>query len=86
MSNCKHCERQADNREFRGLLAVLVTILTFGLAYVQAIKGGSETLLPPWAGVVLGSVYTFYFMARTGERMREISQEQKKPQSGSPID
>lgn len=69
---CKHCNRK---REFRGVLAVLVVILTFGLAYIQVIKGGSETLLPPWAGVILGSVVSTYFMSRTGERMREITGE-----------
>jgi hypothetical protein len=73
---CEHCGRKREH-ELRGVLALLVVILTFGLAYIQVIKGGSETLLPPWAGVILGSVVSTYFMTRTGERMREITGEQK---------
>jgi len=63
-------------------LALVIVLLTFGLAYVQVLKGGSETLLPPWAGVILGSVVSTYFMARTGERMRDITRESERKDAG----
>lgn len=73
---CEHCGRGSD-RGFRGLLTVLVVVLAFGLAYVQLIKGGgSETLIPPWVGVILGSVVSMYYQSKGGERMREITREQ----------
>lgn len=71
---CEHCGRSYD-KGFRGLLTVLVVILAFGLAYVQLIKGGSETLIPPWVGVILGSVVSMYYQSKGGERMREITRE-----------
>jgi hypothetical protein len=74
MKRCEHCGRKPET-EFRGWLALIIVLLTFGLAYIQVIKGGSETLLPPWAGVILGAVVTNYFMSRAGERMREMTQE-----------
>jgi hypothetical protein len=79
VKKCEQCGRKYD-KGFRGLLTVLVVILSFGLAYVQLLRGGSETLIPPWVGILLGSVVSMYFMGRTGERMREITREQ----SGSP--
>jgi hypothetical protein len=78
VTKCSHCGRR--DYELRGPLAVLVVVLTFGLAYIQVLKGASETLIPPWAGVVLGSVVTFYFMGRSAERMRAMSQESKEKQ------
>jgi CHASE2 domain-containing sensor protein len=81
MKKCEHCGRKYD-KGFRGLLTLLVVVLTFGLAYIQIIKGGSETLIPPWVGVILGSVISMYYQSKGGERMREITHEQ----SGSSID
>jgi hypothetical protein len=76
IEKCSHCGR--SDKELRGPLAILVVLLTFGLAYVQVLRGVSETLIPPWAGVILGSVITFYFMGRSAERMRAITQEEKR--------
>ena len=80
---CEHCGRRFD-KGFRGLLTLLVVILAFGLAYVQLLKGDSETLIPPWVGVILGSVVSMYYMGRTGERMREISQENAERNNDEP--
>lgn len=76
LSKCKHCGRR-EGWEVRGVLALLVVLLTFGLAYIQVIKGASETLIPPWAGVILGSVVSTYFMARGGEIMRDKTNDLK---------
>lgn len=75
-NRCKHCGR-GEGWEFRGVLALLVVILTFGLAYIQVLRGASDTLIPPWAGVILGSVVSTYFMARGGEVMRDKTNDTK---------
>jgi hypothetical protein len=75
-TKCSYCGH--GEYELRGPLAVLIVLLTFGLAYVQVLKGASETLIPPWAGVILGSVVTFYFMSRSAERMRTMTQESQR--------
>jgi hypothetical protein len=75
-NKCTQCGRHWFGYELRGVLAILVVLLTFGLAYVQLLRGEpSETLIPPWANGILSSVLTFYFMSRSAERMRAMSQE-----------
>jgi hypothetical protein len=84
MNKCEKCGRKFDTG-FRGLITLLIVLLTFGLAYVQVIKGDSETLIPPWVGVILGSVGSTYFMSKTGERMREITHEQAEKNSNPSV-
>lgn len=73
---------QPNNRkretDLRGLITLAIVFLTFGLAYIQAIKGGSATLIAPWVAAILGSTVSMYFQSKGGERMREMSQESEK--------
>jgi hypothetical protein len=83
IKRCEQCGRTYD-KGFRGLLTVLVVVLAFGLAYVQLLRGGSETLIPPWVGVILGSVVSMYYQSKGGERMREITRENAEQSSAPP--
>jgi cobalamin biosynthesis protein CobD/CbiB len=75
MESCAYCNRRRTEG-FRGLLALVVVLLTFGIAYYRLYLGReTETLVPTWAGVLVGSVVSTYFMARSGEVMRRITQE-----------
>lgn len=75
MKKCDHCGRKFRPAEFRGLLALIIVVLAFGLAYINALKGGSETLVAPWVAGILGSVISMYYQSKGGERMREITRE-----------
>lgn len=70
---CKQCGR---GREFRGFLTILITLLTFGLAYIKTLRGDAETVAP-WVAAILGSVISMYFQAKGGERMREMTRERE---------
>jgi hypothetical protein len=74
MKRCEYCGRKLG-KELRGLITLLIVLLAFGLAYIQAIKGGSATLIAPWVAGILGSVVSMYFQARGGEVMRRMTRE-----------
>ena len=79
--NCGGHVAEKREAEFRGFLAVLVVVLTFGIAYVRLILGReTETLVPTWAGVLVGSVVSNYFVSRSGEVMRRITREHSEPE------
>lgn len=61
--------------DLRGLITLAIVLLTFGLAYIQALKGGSPTLIAPWVAAILGSTVSMYFQSKGGERMREMTRE-----------
>ena len=76
IKRCQHCQRTLE-RDFRGLLTLLIVLLAFGLAFIQALKGGSATLIAPWVAGILGSSVSMYFQSKGGERMREMTREDK---------
>ncbi len=66
--DCPGCRGQRD-RDIRGLLTLLVLLLTFGLAFAQLLLGVEDgATIPPWAAAVLTLVLQGYYMTKGAER------------------